>query len=249
MEKIKAILVDDEKHSNETLRIELSRHCPEVEVIKDFTNSPLALDEIPHLEFELLFLDIDMPFLNGFELLRQLKNINFHVIFITAYDNYAIDAFKVSAVDYLLKPVQGKDLTKAVEKVHNRNQPMTEESLSLLIHNLDRKNTHKRIVLPTSEGLEIVDSKDIIRCKADNNYSHVYLKNERHIFLSKSLKTMQKLLPDSHFIRVHQSHLVNSDCIKKYIKKDGGYLIMENNTEVPVSNSKRDNLLERLYNL
>ena len=247
---ITAILIDDEKHCNQTLEIEIGRHCPDVKILGSYTSGKEGLAAIKSLQPNLVFLDIEMPWMNGFELLQKIEHLNFDVIFITAYDNYAIKAFRFSAIDYLLKPIQHQLLVSAIEKVklkNNHNLPY--EQLETLLHNMKNNTENNRVVFSTSEGLEIVEIKDIVRCQSDNNYTYIYLSSGEHIFLSKTLKEVEQMIQSSTFIRVHQSHLVNINFIKRFVKGDGGYLLLKDDKQVSVSKSRREQLMHRIGNM
>jgi len=247
---ITAILIDDEKHCNQTLEIEIGRHCPDVKILGSYTSGKEGLAAINSLQPNLVFLDIEMPWMNGFELLQKIEHLNFDVIFITAYDNYAIKAFRFSAIDYLLKPIQHQLLVSAIEKVklkNNHNLPY--EQLETLLHNMKNNTENNRVVFSTSEGLEIVEIKDIVRCQSDNNYTYIYLSSGEHIFLSKTLKEVEQMIQSSTFIRVHQSHLVNINFIKRFVKGDGGYLLLKDDKQVSVSKSRREQLMHRIGNM
>jgi len=244
---ITTILIDDEKHCNETLKIEITRHCPEIKILGDYTSGKEGIAAINALKPKLVFLDIEMPWMNGFEVLKQFDSVDFDVIFITAYDNYAIQAFRYSAVDYLLKPIQSDLLIEAVAKVaRNKKHELPSMQLESLLYNLNDNISNSKVVFSTSDGLEIVDTSTIYRCQSDNNYTNVYMQNNAKLFLSKTLKEVELMLESNKFLRVHQSHLVNIDYVKKFVKADGGYLQMKNGDQVSVSKSKRDNLLTRL---
>jgi len=244
---ITTILIDDEKHCNETLRIEISRHCPELKILGDYTSGKEAVAAIKELKPNLVFLDIEMPWMNGFELLKQFDSVDFDVVFITAYDTYAIQAFRFSAVDYLLKPIKSELLKEAVSKVaNNKKHELPNLQLESLLYNLKDNITNNKVVFSTSDGLEIVDTNTISRCQSDNNYTNVYMQNNNKLFLSKTLKEVEMMLESSKFLRVHQSHLVNIDYVKKFVKSDGGYLQMKNGEQISVSKSKREHLLARL---
>lgn len=244
---IKAILVDDEAHCNQSLMIELNEYCPEIEVVATFTSAEEALEGIRKLKPDVLFLDIEMPWMNGFELLKRLDYLDFEVIFITAYDAYAIEAFRYCAIDYLLKPIQTGLLQDAIHKVVNKkSQIFNNERFSALMHNLAKDKKNYKIVLPTSESLEVVSIDEIIRCKAENNYSFVFLKDGSHIFLAKSLKEIEQIIQSDQFFRVHQSHLVNTQYIRKYVRSEGGYLLLTDGSQVSVSKSNKERLINLL---
>jgi len=244
---ITAILIDDEKHCNQTLEIEIGKHCPDVKILGSYTSGKEGLAAINSLKPNLVFLDIEMPWMNGFEVLQKVAHLNFDVIFITAYDTYAIKAFRFSAIDYLLKPIQHQLLVNAIEKVKKKNNHnLPYEQLDTLLHNMKNNAENNRVVFSTSEGLEIVEIKDIVRCQSDNNYTYIYLSSGEHIFLSKTLKEVEQMIQSSTFIRVHQSHLVNINFIKRFVKGDGGYLLLKDDKQVSVSKSRREQLMHRI---
>ena len=244
---IKAILVDDEAHCNQSLEIELNEYCPEVSVIATYTSGEEAIEGIRKLRPDLVFLDIEMPWINGFELLKRVGKLDFEVIFITAYDTYAIEAFRYCAIDYLLKPIQSDLLQEAVEKVRSKKKNnFNEEKLSALLHNMERDQQSIKIVLPTSNSLEVVEVDEIVRCQSENNYSHVFLADGSKIFLAKSLKDIENIIRSPKFLRVHQSHLINTNYIKRYVRSDGGYILMKDESQISVSKAKKDNLMALL---
>lgn len=245
---MKAVIVDDEKHCTKTLKWELEQHCPDVLVEAVFNASEQALAYLKAHPVDLLFLDIEMPHLNGFELLKQVPEPLPYVVFITAYDQFAIDAFKVSAVDYLLKPVEGESLQVAVQKVSDRKQhPAFDDQLQFLMDRfLEKGNTAiKNIALPTSDGLEFVPVDAIIYCQADSSYAHIHFTDRRKLVVTRTLKDLEEMLPSDRFLRVHNSYLVNLNEIRKFVKTDGGYLVMSNGDKTKVSRFRKEALLTR----
>lgn len=245
---IKAVIIDDEKHSVETLSLKLQKACPQVEVVAMYSNPEEGLRYLRKNPPDLLFLDIEMPRLNGFELLEQLSEVNFDVIFTTAYDEFGIRAIKFSALDYLLKPIQLDELQLAVEKHENKNvHNISSSQLEVLFSNI--KDTAKgrpgKIALATKESIEFVSAEEIIACSSDSNYTMVYLKNGRKKLISRTLKDFEGLLKGLNFFRVHHSHLVNLDHVKEFVRTDGGYLVLSNKMTLPVSRSKREDLLKQ----
>ena len=234
---INAILVDDEQHAIENLKFELRQHCPKVKVIGESQNSKEAIELINRLKPDLLFLDIEMPWMSGFELLQKINHTGFDLIFITAYDKYAIRAFKFSAIDYLLKPVSGEDLKASISKVLKKQSKFTNLHLETLIQNL--KNEHssqtERIIFPTMDGLEFIQVNDC----------NLVLKNGKSLYLAKTLKEIESLLVDHNFIRVHQSHLIAEKYITKYLNSDGGHIILINGDKIPDSRFKKNIFLSR----
>ena len=242
---MKAILIDDEPNALDTLEIELNAYCPQVQVMAKCANAKAGIAAIQELNPDLVFLDIEMPWMNGFEMLQQFEAIHFEVIFVTAYDQFAIRAFEFSALDYLLKPVSKAKLISAVDKAANKKEKsLPARQLELLIHHLTNiQNPSPNIALPTPEGLEFVAIADIIYLEADSNYVSIFLVSGGKLFLAKTLKHMEALLAGHHFLRIHQSYLVNVSHIRKYIKGQGGYVIMNNGKSLTVSRANREKLM------
>jgi two-component system LytT family response regulator len=208
---IQAILVDDEVHCLDTLSILVKEYCPGVEVLEQCSSAKKALVSIEKYQPSLVFLDIEMPVMNGFELLEQFKEIHFSVIFTTSYDQYAIKAIRFSALDYLLKPIDPKELMIAVHKAETQKNHPTGEQLKMLMDQLHhRDNGFTKIAVPTAEGYELIPADNLIRCEADDNYTHLFLKNKTKITACRTLKEMEEQLNDfKYFVRVHHSYLVN----------------------------------------
>jgi len=246
-EILRAVLIDDEDNCLKMLQWELNNRCPEVEILAMCDSGKEGLKAIKKHQPDVVFLDIEMPYMNGFEMLELTADINFEVIFTTAYDQYAIKAFKISAVDYLLKPIDEDNLTKAVERVKEKLKqnfsPYQINYIKQQVENVKHQKV-KNIALPTLEGLIFVALEHIIYCQSDGGYARVYLMDGRNIFISRTLREMEEILEGFQFKRVHNSFIINLDHIKKYIKADGGYLIMSNDNEVKVSRSKKDELLK-----
>ncbi|MBL7910835.1 MAG: response regulator transcription factor [Bacteroidia bacterium] len=245
---IKALIVDDEDKSRVTLKNLIGMYCPNIEVIElcDSVNSALA--SINKQMPDVVFLDIEMPFHNGFTLLEKVKDPRFKVIFTTAYDHYAIKAIKYSALDYLLKPIDSDELTAAVEKL-NTNKPtpaQLTQNFELLLSNLKVKSNNAKIAIPTFDGLQMVSAGDIVKCTADESYTHITLTNNTKITVSRILKEYEELLSDLNFFRVHNSCLINLVHVTKYVKGDGGYVVMTDGSSVEVSRRKKNDLLNKL---
>lgn len=244
---IKALIVDDEPYSCETLATLLSRYCPEITIIGSCSNGIEALVIIQKQSPNLVFLDVEMPKMNGFEMLEQLPSINFDLIFTTSYDQYALKAFRFSAIDYLLKPIDREELQKAVQKIVQRTQVPTAQQLEILFQKMHRGSlVVSKIALPTMEGLQMVTIDSIISCDSDSNYTIIRLKNKEKLVVSRTLKDVEELLEDHAFVRVHHSHLVNLNEVVKYVKGEGGYLVMSDGATIDVSRSKKEVLLKRL---
>lgn len=246
MKALNVIIIDDEKACVESLAIELTHYCEGINILAKCTSPEDALTKIQELKPDLVFLDIEMPWMNGFELLQQFDPIPFEVIFATAYDKFALKAFEFSAVDYLLKPMNKDSLIAAVKKVRQRiTKSVSNDHLKVLLENISTKNKALPIIaVPDMQGINFVPVDDIIYCEADNNYTNILQKDDTKIVISKSLKVVENMLSDHSFARIHQSYLVNVLHVKKYIKSDGRSVIMSNGKELPVSRSKKDELLD-----
>ncbi len=246
---IKAIIVDDEPNCCKTLSILLERYCREVQVTGIFHNGLDALEAINASTPDLVFLDVEMPKMNGFEMLEQLKAINFHLIFVTSYDAYALKAIRFSAIDYLLKPVDREELQKAVQKVIKRMEAPMPEQLKILLDKIQHPvAASNKIALPTMEGLQMIPVQSIISCEADDNYTTLVLKNNKKVIVSCTLKVIEELLEDHAFLRVHRSSLVNLGEVEKYVKADGGYVAMSDGNHIYISKNKKEELLKKLLN-
>ncbi len=244
---LKAIIIDDEPYCCESLATLLQRYSPQVQVADVCYSGETALAAIKELKPHLVFLDIEMPLMNGFELLEKLPDINFELIFTTSYDQYAIKAIRFSALDYLLKPVDREELQQAVQKVVQRvNHPLPQQ-LEILLQKIHQPSSAvQRIALPTMEGLQLVPIQSIISCASSSNYTIFLLKDKQKITVSRTLKEMEEMLEEHSFLRVHHSFLVNLNEISKYIKGEGGYLVMSDSSTVDVSRSKKELLLQKL---
>jgi two-component system, LytTR family, response regulator len=243
---IKAIIIDDELHCLETLSLLLKEFCPQVQLMEECRTAKKGLEAIEKLKPDLVFLDIEMPAMNGFEMLEQFTEIPFTIIFTTSYDQYAIKAIRFSALDYLLKPVDPKELINAVKKVQEqRHLPMAEQ-FQMLLKRVQGKGTQfNKIAVPTSEGFELVTADQVIYCEANDNYTHLFLKNKVKIIACRTLKEMEEQLEDfSFFIRVHHSYMVNLNEVTKYIRGEGGYLVMSDGSSVNVSRSRKEALMK-----
>ncbi len=244
---ITAIIVDDEPDCCESLVILLERYCPAVRVLDICYAAEAAIQSIKEHEPKILFLDIEMPFMNGFELLEKLGNINFELIFTTSYDQYAIKAIRFSAMDYLLKPVDREELQTAVQKAAQRNQHPLPQQLDMLLQKLKHPTVPvNKIAIPTMEGFQLLAADAIISCESESNYTWLFLKDKRKIMASRNLKEMEEILEDYPFVRIHNSHVVNINEVEKYIKGEGGYLIMSDGSTINVSRSRKELLLKRL---
>jgi len=242
---IKAILIDDETHCRETLSIQLKKYCSEVQLLAQCSSAAEGMDAIAQHQPDVVFLDVEMPTMNGFELLQQFSNIPFDVIFTTGYDVYAIKAIRFSAIDYLLKPIDKDELKKAVAKVSQKTDHALNQQLDVLLEKLGNKHPLlQKIALPTLDGFELVSLENILHCEADSNYTQVVLKHTKKILVSRTLKEIEELLEGHAFLRIHHSHLVNLNEIVRYIRGEGGYVVMSDNSSIAVSRSRKDALLK-----
>lgn len=244
--KIKSIIVDDEKHGRENLAGILRQYCPNVDLMGDADSVDAAVLLIQKYNPDLVFLDIEMPKANGFQLLEHFKDFNFEVIFVTAYGNYAIKAIRFSAADYILKPINLNDLQIAVNKVAERIQQKQEnQRMKQLVYNISQPQ-NPRIGLPTGDRIEFVEVHKIIRCQGDGNYSHIYFEGNKHLLVAKTLVEFEDLLTEYSFFRVHKTHLVNLKHVNSYVKTDGGILKLSNGDSVAVSRRRKDEVLKIL---
>ena len=246
---VRAIIVDDEKFCIEVLEELLAIHCPLVQVVATCQSAEEGMEAARKHEPDLVFLDIEMPRMNGFDMLKKLLPFHFDVIFTTAYDNYAIRAFKYSALDYLLKPIDADDLKAAVEKyMHPKAQRNYSAQLDLLVENIRQMNPSliHRIAIPTVEGLIMLPIKDIIYCEANSSYTIIHLVKKEKIVSAKTLKEYEELLEAHNFYRVHNSHLINLSFVEKYVKGDGGYVIMTDQSTIGVSRGRKESFVARL---
>ncbi|MCB9251970.1 MAG: response regulator transcription factor [Flavobacteriales bacterium] len=244
MKNLKAILVDDEKAARETLENYVLKYCEGVELIGQAKDVPGAIQTIKTLKPDLVFLDVEMPFGNAFDVLEQCADLEFETIFITAFNDYAIKAFNFSAAYYILKPIDIGELIKAVNKVRS-NFDQKESSLrSKVIYDNIQFPENKKLVLPTLSGFEVVYLKDILRLHGSSNYTEIYLVDGKKKVVSKVLKFFEDMLQGQGFMRVHRSHIVRLDSIKKYNKGRGGSVVLSDNSEIEVSAQKKQELMK-----
>ncbi len=246
-----ALIVEDELNSQELLKEIIESYCEGVKVVATAQGVAEALEKIKEHKPQLLLLDIELSDGDGFQVLEQVEDMDFDVIFTTAYDQYAIKAFKFAATDYILKPVDIEELQEAVkrivEKRQNPDEDPANEQLQALINNIRNiQQPFKRIVLPTSNGFTVVDPKDIVRCEADRNYTFIFLKDKRKILVSRTIKDYEEMLVDFNFFRIHQSHLINLAFLKNYTRGRGGYVELTDGSVLDVSARKKADFLRRL---
>lgn len=245
-----AIIIDDEAKARQNIINLIKLTKVNISILHEANNVNSGFEAIRKFEPDLIFLDIQMPDGSGFNLLKKFEKINFQVIFITAFDQYAIDAFKYNAIDYLLKPINPIDFKAAVERANLRVKNASYYlNIEKLIQSLDAPAEKNKIVLKTSEGMHLVHFNDIIRCESDKGYTFFYLTNNRKILVSNILKNFKESLPEKYFLRTHQSHLVNIDYIQSFIKADGGYILLKDGSTVPVAKRKREEIISFLENM
>lgn len=242
-----AIIVDDELHCREVLRIMLEMHCPDVDLLQECEDGFIAIEAINRHNPDIVFMDIEMPGMNAFDTLQQLDNIEFQVIFTTAYDQYAIKAIKFSALDYLLKPIDADELIAAVAKASEQKVQVQQVQLQQLQHSLQNPDNDFKLMISTNEGPYFIPTDDILFAEGQNNYTHFHLSRQRKLVASKTLLEFENLLSDHGFLRVHKSFLVNLKYVERYLNKNGT-LLLTDGSEVEVSRRKKDEVLNRLFN-
>ena len=244
---INAIIIDDEKDGAEVLQFLIKQNCPQVNILSIEHSVESAISSIENKKPNLIFLDIEMPTGTGFDVIQHTREIGYETIFITAYEHYAIKAFKTNAIDYLLKPIDIDELINAVnnaEKRINSSNKNSSEAIESLILSAIQKN--KKISIPSQEGILWVDLDDIIRLEAESNYTHVYMKNRKKAMVAKTLKSFEDQLSNTMFCRIHSAHLINLNEIEKYIKGDGGIVVLKDGSNIPVSRTNKAELLTKL---
>jgi len=244
---MKTLIIEDEEQAISALKAEIRYHCPELEIIGVAQSVKDGIEKIRMLAPELVFLDIQLSDGLGFEILEALKEQRFGVIFTTAYSQYAIRAIKFSALDYLLKPIDGNELQSAVQKLQKMNSGEQHQKMEMFIQN-QMHFAKKKIALPTSDGISIFELESIIRCSSEGNYTCVYFTSGKKMLFAKTLKEFEELLGQSGFERVHHSHIINLNHLTSYTNRDGGYVILSDKSTVPVSQRKKAQLLSILNN-
>ncbi len=245
MELLKAILIDDEPSSLQNLQQKLTEFCPDVQIVAAANKPEEAILLIRQHKPDVIFLDIEMPRMNGFRMLDELGEYDFDIIFTTAYNHYAVDAIRISAFDYLTKPIAIKDLQNAVERLNKHRHLQTKDKLDVLRHSLSHsKNQEEKIAIPTSEGLEFIPIKNIMHIESSSNYSKLFFIEGKSILVTKLLKDFEDMLVPYNFYRVHNSHLINLNYIKKYIRGEGGQVMMQNGDVIDVARRKKEEFLK-----
>lgn len=244
---IRGVIVDDELKSRESLKILLEDFCEGVEVSALCQNVDEAIEAIQRVNPDVVFLDIQLQRETGFDLLTRLKHFDFNVIFTTAYSEYAIKAFKFSAIDYLLKPIDIEELKRSLEKLEKRMGSTITERLQQLMQNIrSESSANFKLALPTTDGLIFIKVKNVLYCEASSNYTEITMEDNKKYVVSRTLKEYEDLLLDQDFFRIHHSTLINLNAIKKYVRGDGGYVIMSNDKSLDVSKRKKESFLTRI---
>ena len=239
-----AIIIDDEINGRIALKQKLKDYCPSVSVMAEAENGRIGMEMIQKNNPQLVFLDIEMPEMDGFEMLIQIPEKKFHLVFTTAYDHYAIRAIKYAAFDYLLKPIDIDELKLTIERLENQPDPnITNKKLETLEQNLLTKPFLHKIAIPTQEGLLFFDINHIVHLEAQSNYTMIYFDDQSKLMASRTLKEFEEILPAATFFRPHNSHIINLQFIKRYIRGDGGQIELKDGTNILVSRRKKDEFL------
>ena len=241
---LKAILIDDEPDCIRMLSLQLKENCPQVHVLGQYTSSEEGLQAIQTQSPDVVFLDIEMPEMNGFTLLEQLGDIQFSVIFITAYNGFALKAFRFSALDYLLKPLDTQELQEAVRKAEKRHR-IDQRQLDLLRLQLQGGQHPQKIAVPYHGGVHFIELRELVYCEAESNYTNLFLTNGKNYLLSRTLREVQQVLEERNFLRVHRQYLINLDHIKTYHKGEAAYLVMNGNINIPVAKNQKEKLVQK----
>lgn len=247
---IRSIIIDDEPNNIENLQSLLHKHCAAIEVVATANNADQGIVLIENFKPDLVFLDIQMPGKTGFDMLKAIPKVDFEIIFVTAFDQYGIPAIKFSALDYLLKPIDVNELTEAIRKAEERifAKQKNTNIWNLLDYLKSGTKANPKIALPTLKEIQFVPVNEIVRCEASDNYTTFYLQNKESVLVCKTLKEFAELLIPHGFIRTHQSHLVNGQYVRSYLKEDGGILFLHDKTKVPISRQNKDAVKEFLRN-
>lgn len=245
---LKAILVDDEESNVSSLKEKIARHCKDLHIVGLCYNAADAIEAINSLQPDIVFLDIEMPVMNGFLLLQNVSFKNFELIFTTAYDHYAIKAIRYSALDYLVKPIEIEELKTAVARVVEKRANITaDRQLEILLENLPaRKNSFQKIAIPTTEGLQFIKINDILYLEANTNYTHVILTDSKKFVVCQTLKYFEDMLSTDTFIRIHNSYIINKNFAEKYIRGEGGQVVLTNGITLDVSKRKKTDFLKAI---
>jgi two-component system LytT family response regulator len=248
---IRTLIIDDEKHCRDNLQWQLKQYCPEIEITAICNSAEIALQQIQQQQPQLIFLDVVMPGMTGFEMLESLTEIKFDIVFTTAFDHFAVRAIKFGALDYLVKPIDKDELREAVNKLLHRTERDPIKQLTALLTNIKKSNdlSFQKIALPTLHGYELVPISDIVFCASSSNYTDIRLSNGQQMLISRTLKDIEDLLDMLPFFRIHNSYLVNLRYAIRYVKGEGGFLVLKDDITIPVSRSKKEELLNLITHL
>lgn len=247
---LKAVLIDDEKNALEVLEWQIKTFCPQLKVVALCNNADDGIAAIKSHAPGIVFLDIEMPVKNGFEVLGAFSSPNFDVIFTTAYDQFAIKAFKFAAFDYLLKPVDAEDLKASVSRYLDKTGFFVKEQFEMLLSQyVQPKHVYNRIALQTADGLMMVNNDEVIRCQSISNYTKIFLTNNRQLVIAKTLKEAEEMLAAHCFYRIHHSHLVNINHVLRFVKTDGGHITMTDGAQLAVARNRKDGFIAQFSHL
>lgn len=244
---LKAIAIDDEADALEIITNQIGQHCSDIDLVDTCTSGFEGVKSIHTHKPDVIFLDVDMPQMTGFQMLEMFEEIDFEVIFTTAYDQYAVDAFRISAIGFLLKPIDSEELVNVVNHLSTRREEhLFKRHYDKLRYNLNQKNTNKQIAFPTQDGFEFIYSQEIVYCEADGNYTTIYLADGSKQVFSRLLKETETLIESYRFCRIHKSYLINLDHLKKYKRGDGGSVKLSNGKLLPVSRHYKEFFLTKI---
>jgi len=245
---LRAILVDDEENSLNALKQKIIQHCDEVTIIASCTKPDEAIEKINSLRPDILFLDIEMPGINGFSLLKKIDYKNSEIVFVTAYDHYAIKAIRFSALDYLVKPVDVDELKATIDRANKKKSSgSSNQRLDLLLDHLSQtKKSFNRIAIPSLEGIQFIKVTDIIYLEANVNYTHIYTAENSKYIVSRTIKDFEEILPSETFVRIHNSYIINKDYLEKYIRGEGGQVVLSNGVVLDVAKRKKADFLKAI---
>lgn len=251
---LKALIIDDESNSRDSLKGKLKLFCPEIVEIYEADSVASGVSSIEAHRPNVVFLDVKLTGESGFEVIEYFtkndESLNAEIIFTTAHDEYAIKAIKFSALDYLLKPIDAEDLVRAVRKIGQKADVGSTDNINVLLENFRQaQDSPKKIVIPSSDGMHILKVSEIMRCESSSNYTQFFLVSGKKLLASKTLKEFDNMLCDYNFERIHKSHLINMNYVKKYVQADGGYVVMEDESRIPVANRKKEHLVSFLKSM